>query len=74
VGRNDEEIQFRHESLEHLSWGGSGAGGAAIALGSRVSPYSSWRAFSASTRPSVKMISQSPGASVTVADSYFASG
>jgi hypothetical protein len=45
---------------------------AAIALGSRVSPYSSCRAFSASTRPSVKMISQSPGASVTVADSYFA--
>jgi hypothetical protein len=47
---------------------------AAIVLGSRVSPYSSWRAFSASTRPSVKMFSQSPGASVTVADSYFASG
>ena len=47
---------------------------ASSALSRRVSPYSSWRAFSASTKPSVKMMSQSPGASVRLADSYFASG
>jgi len=71
-GRADEKIQASHEAVEQFL-GRGGDAGLECAQQTRLIEF-----FVASVnrfdQPSVKMMSQSPGPSAMLADSYLASG